>query len=212
MTSLASMADSMNKLDFERFKDFILKTSLVEFAAQARQPLLLGKAFYDGIVAGKSLRSQSGSTWRINARAMDAIVSRAGADLEDDTNTAKLSKLPAGVPLADEGGSEVSQAVYLVAKRPGSGYPENVIALGRAPDNDIVISSPALSKRHAQIGVFKESHFIVDVNSTNGTRVDSQNAAPGVKVQLQFDSTVSLGGVVFVFVNPIAVYRAISNG
>jgi len=210
MLTVSAMADSSNRIERDQLRDFIQRTSLVEFAAQAKHPFLVGKAFYESVIAGKSLKASSGSTWRIKARA-DGAPAQAFSEPEDDTNTAKLSKLPPGVPSAGDESLEASGWIYLVAKRLGGGYPENVIAIGRASDNDIVIPAPALSKRHAQIGVFKDMHFIVDVNSTNGTKVDAQNAAPGVKVQLQFNSVVSLGGVAFVFVSPISVYRAISS-
>lgn len=51
------------------------------------------------------------------------------------------------------------------------------VAIGRLPDNDVVIDNPAVSGRHAR--VFREgSHFVLeDLKSTNGTFVNDKPIA-----------------------------------
>ncbi|OGV39120.1 MAG: hypothetical protein A2020_13580 [Lentisphaerae bacterium GWF2_45_14] len=83
----------------------------------------------------------------------------------------------------------------------------NIITIGRTQDSDIVIADYAISKRHAQIVVFKDKYFIVDVGSTNGTSVNEISVIPGMKVQLSINCTVSFGRICFVFAHPLQVYR-----
>lgn len=49
-----------------------------------------------------------------------------------------------------------------------------VIAIGRSPDNDLLLGDPHVSRRHAQLRV-RDGRFVVfDLDSTAGTRVNGQ--------------------------------------
>ena len=45
--------------------------------------------------------------------------------------------------------------------------------LGRAPDNDVVLADPSVSRYHAQIKVVGDDYRLVDLASHNGTRIDT---------------------------------------
>lgn len=47
-------------------------------------------------------------------------------------------------------------------------------AIGRKPDNDLVIEDPAVSGHHARIVKIQEVYFLEDLKSTNGTFVNEQ--------------------------------------
>lgn len=75
----------------------------------------------------------------------------------------------------------------------GDGSPVSQVTLnrsltvGRAPDNDLVLASPTVSSRHAEIRVDGSGVEVVDLGSTNGTwvngnRVSRQKLAPGDRV------------------------------
>jgi hypothetical protein len=49
---------------------------------------------------------------------------------------------------------------------------EAVFAIGRLPDNDLVISDPKASRRHAEVRPSGNGFLLVDLQSTNGTRVN----------------------------------------
>jgi pSer/pThr/pTyr-binding forkhead associated (FHA) protein len=51
---------------------------------------------------------------------------------------------------------------------------KDFITLGRAPDNDIVVNHPQVSRRHARIRRQEEWLVLEDLGSTNGTFVDDQ--------------------------------------
>ena len=63
--------------------------------------------------------------------------------------------------------------------------------MGRAPDNDVVVSDPGVSRHHAELCNVAGTYRIVDLDSTNGTFVNGQRvtAAP-----LSEGDVVSIGG------------------
>ena len=52
--------------------------------------------------------------------------------------------------------------------------PQGTLTIGRLKANDIVISDPAVSARHAEIGYHDGAYFITDTQSKNGTFVNKQ--------------------------------------
>jgi len=69
---------------------------------------------------------------------------------------------------------------------------EELITIGRAPDNMIVIDDPSVSERHAQLERKGEVYRIKDLESTNGTRV---NGIPITETALRFDDRIRFGAV-----------------
>jgi pSer/pThr/pTyr-binding forkhead associated (FHA) protein len=71
-------------------------------------------------------------------------------------------------------------------------FTEDLITIGRAPDNMIVIEDPSVSGRHAQLEMAGETYRLKDLESTNGTRV---NGVPVTETVLNFDDRIRFGGV-----------------
>ena len=69
---------------------------------------------------------------------------------------------------------------------------EELITIGRAPDNAIVIGDPSVSSRHAQLELSGETYRLKDLESTNGIRV---NGIPTTETVLRFDDRIRFGGV-----------------
>ena len=69
---------------------------------------------------------------------------------------------------------------------------EQVITIGRAPDNMIVIDNPSVSGRHAELRLVGESYRLKDLGSTNGTRI---NSIPITETALRFDDRIRFGAV-----------------
>jgi len=76
--------------------------------------------------------------------------------------------------------------------RIGYEFTEDLITIGRAPDNMIVIEDPSVSSRHAQLERAGDNYRLKDLGSTNGTRV---NGVPVTDTLLRFDDRVRFGGV-----------------
>jgi VWFA-related protein len=66
--------------------------------------------------------------------------------------------------------------------------------IGRA-EGSLIIKDPNISRRHAQItfDAASRTHFITDLNSSNGTRLNEQRLAPGQPVQLTRGAVIGLG-------------------
>ena len=68
--------------------------------------------------------------------------------------------------------------------------PNEMVTVGRAPDNDVVVSDPATSGRHGRIEVRAGSFWISDLGSTNGTLV---NGEPVIEKQLSDGDLIAIG-------------------
>jgi len=68
--------------------------------------------------------------------------------------------------------------------------PSQMVTIGRAPDNDVVVGDPATSGHHGRIDVRSGSFWVSDLGSTNGTLV---NGEPVIEKQLSDGDTISIG-------------------
>jgi hypothetical protein len=70
------------------------------------------------------------------------------------------------------------RALIPVRKRPDSNPFAMMITLGRAANNDAVLSHPDVSKLHCYFHRFQGSWTVCDPGSTNGTTVDGVRVGP----------------------------------
>ncbi len=68
--------------------------------------------------------------------------------------------------------------------------PNQMVTVGRAPDNDVVVGDPATSGRHGRIEVRAGSFWISDLGSTNGTLI---NGEPVIEKQLTDGDLITIG-------------------
>ncbi len=69
---------------------------------------------------------------------------------------------------------------------------DEVITIGRATDNMIVIDDPSVSGRHAQLQLAGEVYRLKDLGSSNGTCV---NGIPVTETALRFEDRIRFGAV-----------------
>ena len=69
---------------------------------------------------------------------------------------------------------------------------EQVITVGRAPDNTIHLDDPSVSGRHAELRAAGKAYQLRDLGSTNGTRV---NGSPTSEVILHSGDRIRFGAV-----------------
>jgi len=67
---------------------------------------------------------------------------------------------------------------------------DELISIGRGPDNTIIINNPSVSTRHAQLQLAGETYRLKDLDSTNGTHV---NGIPVMETTLRFDDSIRFG-------------------
>jgi hypothetical protein len=68
--------------------------------------------------------------------------------------------------------------------------PDQMVTIGRAPDNDVVVGDPATSGHHGRIETRNGSFWISDLGSTNGTLV---NGEPVIEKQLTHGDMIAIG-------------------
>ena len=68
--------------------------------------------------------------------------------------------------------------------------PDQMVSIGRAPDNEVVVGDPATSGHHGRIEMRSGSFWISDLGSTNGTLV---NGEPVIEKQLSDNDTIAIG-------------------
>ncbi|PCI40214.1 MAG: hypothetical protein COB53_01660 [Elusimicrobia bacterium] len=72
------------------------------------------------------------------------------------------------------------------------------ISVGRKPDNDIVIDNPAISGHHCKIVLKGDTHYVEDLESTNGTFVNEKRV---MKAGLHHNDVVGLARHALVFIS-----------
>jgi hypothetical protein len=73
---------------------------------------------------------------------------------------------------------------------------KNSLIIGRLPESDIVISNPNVSRRHAELRRAGNDVILVDLGSTNGTRVNGQLVT---RQRLNPGDEISIGGISLFF-------------
>ena len=73
---------------------------------------------------------------------------------------------------------------------------ESVFSIGRLPDNDVVVADPKASRKHAEIRPAGNGFILVDLQSTNGTRVNGTNVGEHVLVD---GDRIAIGATEFRF-------------
>jgi pSer/pThr/pTyr-binding forkhead associated (FHA) protein len=69
---------------------------------------------------------------------------------------------------------------------------DDLVTIGRGPDNAIIINNPSVSARHAQLQLADETYRLKDLGSTNGTHV---NGKPVTETLLRFDDRIRFGAI-----------------
>ena len=72
----------------------------------------------------------------------------------------------------------------------------DIVTIGRAPLNDIVIDNPVVSARHAILLKFGDSYWLKDLNSTNGIHINGSHFIDG---ELKDGDTIRFGSVIAAF-------------
>lgn len=71
-------------------------------------------------------------------------------------------------------------------------FPNPNILLGRANDNDVVLKSPLVSKKHAEVFRRGVEYYLKDLNSNNGTNLNDVKLAPGSDVSLRNEDMIRI--------------------
>ena len=97
-----------------------------------------------------------------------------------------------------------------VKKREGNPFPER-ISIGRAPNCDVVIRLPSISKVHAHVLIDGGHYSLADAGASNSTYVNRTKLENKVAVPLRFGDTVLLGPIKFEFVDAKGLYQILRS-
>lgn len=76
----------------------------------------------------------------------------------------------------------------------------DVLTIGRDRENDIVLDSDSVSRRHCKIEYRKHHLFVVDLESTNGTFVND-DTEPVTAMQLRRGDQIKVGDTIFKYLS-----------
>lgn len=189
--TIRDMVDDNSRINYRLLTGYIAKYALPYFIEQIKHPLLVGKDLYDGEL------TQSFSTSKTMRFSLAQL-----RDEAKSTDAPQESKDPH---------ESITRAIYMLRKKPFSGGMPNVISIGRSSENDVVIVDYSISKRHAEIILFHGLYFLMDLGSTNGTRVNGELVQPNVKVKIELNSTIAFGRIIFVFTSSSTLYQAVRS-
>lgn len=89
---------------------------------------------------------------------------------------------------------------------------QNVTSLGRAPDNDVLLEDPRVSRFHARVLSDENGSRIVDLGSGNGTQVDGVDLEVKVEHPLVNGSLIRIGPFEIRFHAPRALAGGLPDG
>lgn len=116
-------------------------------------------------------------------------------------DSARLAQAGPGLTGGHEDAPQ-ERVAYAVLKSDRNVY-SSKITIGRARNNDIVIRSPEISKLHAALVVVaKDAWQIVDMGSTNGTKLNGDKLPANRPVSVENGDVISLGRISFEFSTP----------
>jgi hypothetical protein len=182
-------------VDYERFGDYraTLTAELSQYLtryAHERELHPVGEphtelASDDGVRAG---------TVRVTARFVDVAPERRPAldDAIAGTRRLQLADLKAAAAATEsaDGALWLEDRLGLrLALEPDLG----IVRIGRAADNDAVISSQRVSRYHAQLRWIESAWLVYDLDSTNGTFVDDQRVSSARPVAVRNGSILRVG-------------------
>jgi dipeptidyl aminopeptidase/acylaminoacyl peptidase len=112
------------------------------------------------------------------------------SDMSESKRTVSLQAVPPEVIAA--GGGYPAKLTFESGPFAGRivALPNQMVTVGRAPENDVVVSDPATSGRHGRIEVRGGAFWISDLGSTNGTLV---NGEPVIEKQLGHGDLIAIG-------------------
>jgi hypothetical protein len=160
------------------FAQLARAVSLREFLTEAPKYFLLGTVrLVRPVMPSKTLSARSFAALR-----------------KLDTESAEATLDPSA-PVEEPPSQLVPLAIWKVQDL----FPE-MVTVGRASNNDVIIDDVSVSKFHAYFKL-EEQILLVDADSSNGTRVGGKLVAPKVATPLEEGVRVSFASLAYTFVN-----------
>ena len=177
---LARMVSSAGRIGLTALQRTAQAVSRDDFIHFMQKPVLAGAAIHMGTLAA---RSDGGS---------------------------QMNRTILFEPMAD-GGESVSaseslkHAIYPLIKGEYATSTGNVFSIGRIDGNDFIMPDYAISKNHALIEIKRDSYFLKDCGSTNGTLLNGSRLQ-NKPVEIRDRDVISFARYEFTFLAPGSLY------
>jgi len=107
----------------------------------------------------------------------------------------------------EKGDGSIATIGFLVKRKDVDANPfTNMITIGRAINNDLVLPSGNISKFHAYVNVTSSGVYLTDAKSTYGTYVSGKQLPPKEKHLLRSSESLRFGNINCLFLTPICFY------
>jgi hypothetical protein len=98
-----------------------------------------------------------------------------------------------------------------IKKRPGNPFPDR-ISIGRAPNCDVVLRLPFVSKVHAHLMLQPGGKFLLrDNNASNGTIKNGRRVEPGESCPVSFGDILEFGSLALELADAARLYQVLRN-
>jgi len=129
---------------------------------------------------------------------LEAVSPKGAFDPDATLVYKRANPAPAATAASDRKGATVDSAsiIGLSGSKRGQSYPvvEAGITIGRSASCDVVLDDHRVSSRHAWVGIIDGKAILRDLESTNGTFLNTASESPIHKVELRPGDTIFFGG------------------
>lgn len=172
------------RLDYRRLQQHAAKTSAGEFVNIFKRPLLVGSAVNSGNLQEAAISNQ--------------------------TMYFKLNDVVSAGEIADNADCLQTAIFGLHKQIRGDGKP-NIIKIGRANENDVVLNDYPISREHAFIRIAAPRYFLTDCGTTNGTTINNHPLAANVETELKCGDVIGFGRYCFHFMRADTLYKRLNR-
>ncbi|MBF0182803.1 MAG: FHA domain-containing protein [Magnetococcales bacterium] len=106
----------------------------------------------------------------------------------------------------------LASMLFPIAKNPASREDAGCFLIGRSATADLRMNEPTISKQHARLEWKENQLWLIDLGSSNGTRINGQPLLPQIARVVRAGDRVSFGKNDFVFLAPERLYAHMQSG
>lgn len=173
-----------------------------------------GKVSYKDVLNRVSRLSEKEFVKYVGVPILVGSAVQAGVVSEQPNEEVRRKKTMAFMPTLSSSKAQVlvadalKHAIYPLIKGVRADNPDPTIFLiGRLSESDIVMPDVAVSERHAAIFFDRGAHYIKELGSTNGTKVNESEVSSQQSIQLKDGDIVTIARYEFSFLSPGSVYH-----
>ena len=176
------------RLRFDILLDIVQQVDFATFRDLMPYPSLVGSAIHEGSIQPRSRQYTAASSGK------QTFIFKPDELIQDLIESESLA-----------------QSIFPLIKGSSSNYISSQhFVIGRVAGNDIVMSDFTVSAQHARIMTSGDGYLIVDLGSTNGTRINGVRVGRA-NTPLKDQDIITFARYDFAFLHPRSMYDLIRN-